>query len=51
MARETNTVKFDAKVVACFMDAHLAHAVKITGNLQRSRPGCGVRKGGAEQPR
>jgi hydroxymethylpyrimidine pyrophosphatase-like HAD family hydrolase len=28
---ETNTVKFDAKVVASFTDAHLAHAVKITG--------------------
>ena len=31
VARETNTVKFDAKVVASFTDAHLAHAVKITG--------------------
>ena len=31
VARETNTVKFDAKVVAFFTDAHLAHAVKITG--------------------
>ena len=31
MARETNTVKFDAKVVAVFTDAHLARAVKITG--------------------
>jgi hypothetical protein len=28
-ARETWTVKFDAKVVASFTDAHLAHAVKI----------------------
>jgi Cof subfamily protein (haloacid dehalogenase superfamily) len=31
VARETNTVKFDAKVVAFFTDAHLARAVKITG--------------------
>ena len=31
MARETWTVKFDAKVVASFTDAHLAHAVKIVG--------------------
>jgi hypothetical protein len=31
VARETRTVKFDAKVVASFTDAHLAHAVKITG--------------------
>jgi len=30
VARETNTVKFDAKVVASFTD-YLAHAVKITG--------------------
>ena len=29
--RETWTVKFDAKVVASFTDAHLAHAVKIVG--------------------
>ena len=31
MARETWTVKFDAKVVASFTDVHLAHAVKIVG--------------------
>jgi hypothetical protein len=31
VAREAWTVKFDAKVVASFMDAHLAHAVKIVG--------------------
>ncbi|MDQ6869550.1 MAG: Cof-type HAD-IIB family hydrolase [Pseudomonadota bacterium] len=31
VARETWTVKFDAKVVAFFTDAHLAHAVKIVG--------------------
>jgi Cof subfamily protein (haloacid dehalogenase superfamily) len=31
VARETSTVKFDAKVVPFFTDAHLAHAVKITG--------------------
>jgi Cof subfamily protein (haloacid dehalogenase superfamily) len=31
VARETWTVKFDAKVVASFADAHLAHAVKIVG--------------------
>jgi Cof subfamily protein (haloacid dehalogenase superfamily) len=31
VARETSTVKFDAKVVASFTDAHLAHAVKIVG--------------------
>ena len=31
MARETWTVKFDAKVVASFTDAHLARAVKIVG--------------------
>ena len=31
MAREAWTVKFDAKVVAAFTDAHLAHAVKIVG--------------------
>jgi Cof subfamily protein (haloacid dehalogenase superfamily) len=31
VARETNTVKFDAKVVANFTEAHLADAVKITG--------------------
>ena len=31
VARETSTVKFDAKVVPSFTDAHLAHAVKITG--------------------
>jgi Cof subfamily protein (haloacid dehalogenase superfamily) len=31
VARETRTVKFDAKVVASFTDAHLAHAVKIVG--------------------
>ena len=31
MARETWTVKFDAKVVVSFTDAHLAHAVKIVG--------------------
>jgi Cof subfamily protein (haloacid dehalogenase superfamily) len=31
VARETWTVKFDAKVVASFTDAHLAHAVKIVG--------------------
>jgi Cof subfamily protein (haloacid dehalogenase superfamily) len=29
--REAWTVKFDAKVVASFTDAHLAHAVKIVG--------------------
>ncbi len=31
VARETWTVKFDAKVVASFTDAHLAYAVKIVG--------------------
>jgi Cof subfamily protein (haloacid dehalogenase superfamily) len=31
VARETWTVKFDAKVVASFTEAHLAHAVKIVG--------------------
>ena len=31
MARETWTVKFDAKVVASFTDAHMAHTVKIVG--------------------
>ncbi len=31
VARETWTVKFDAKVVSEFTDAHLAHAVKIVG--------------------
>jgi Cof subfamily protein (haloacid dehalogenase superfamily) len=31
VAREAWTVKFDAKVVASFTDAHLAHAVKIVG--------------------
>jgi Cof subfamily protein (haloacid dehalogenase superfamily) len=31
VARETWTVKFDAKVVSSFTDAHLAHAVKIVG--------------------
>jgi hypothetical protein len=31
VARETWTVKFDAKVVTSFSDAHLAHAVKIVG--------------------
>jgi Cof subfamily protein (haloacid dehalogenase superfamily) len=31
VARESWTVKFDAKVVASFTDAHLAHAVKIVG--------------------
>jgi Cof subfamily protein (haloacid dehalogenase superfamily) len=31
VARETWTVKFDAKVVASFTDAHLADAVKIVG--------------------
>jgi Cof subfamily protein (haloacid dehalogenase superfamily) len=31
VARETWTVKFDAKVVASFTDAHLAHAVKVVG--------------------
>jgi len=31
VARETWTVKFDAKVVASFTDGHLAHAVKIVG--------------------
>jgi Cof subfamily protein (haloacid dehalogenase superfamily) len=31
VARETWTVKFDAKVVASFTDAHLANAVKIVG--------------------
>ena len=31
VARETWTVKFDAKVVESFTDAHLAHAVKIVG--------------------
>ena len=31
VARETWTVKFDAKVVATFTDAHLKHAVKIVG--------------------
>jgi hydroxymethylpyrimidine pyrophosphatase-like HAD family hydrolase len=31
VARETWTVKFDAKVVVSFTDAHLAHAVKIVG--------------------
>ena len=51
VSRETNTVKFDAKVVAFFTDVHLEHAVKITGILQRSRLGCGLRKDGAEQPR
>ena len=29
--REAWTVKFDAKIVASFSDAHLAHAVKIVG--------------------
>jgi Cof subfamily protein (haloacid dehalogenase superfamily) len=29
--REAWTVKFDAKIVASFTDAHLAHAVKIVG--------------------
>jgi len=31
VARETWTVKFDARVVASFTDADLAHAVKIVG--------------------
>jgi hypothetical protein len=31
VARETWTVKFDARVVASFTDAHLAHTVKIVG--------------------
>ena len=31
VARETWTVKFDAKVVGSFTDGHLAHAVKIVG--------------------
>ncbi|WOH67806.1 Cof-type HAD-IIB family hydrolase [Bradyrhizobium sp. BWA-3-5] len=31
VARETSTVKFDAKVVASFTDEHLAKAVKIVG--------------------
>ncbi|HEY5131084.1 MAG TPA: Cof-type HAD-IIB family hydrolase, partial [Bradyrhizobium sp.] len=31
VARETSTVKFDAKVVASFSDEHLAQAVKIVG--------------------
>jgi Cof subfamily protein (haloacid dehalogenase superfamily) len=31
VARETWTVKFDARVVPEFTDAHLAHAVKIVG--------------------
>lgn len=31
VARETSTVKFDAKVVASFTDEHLAQAVKIVG--------------------
>jgi len=31
VARETGTVKFDAKVVASFTDAHLMQAVKIVG--------------------
>jgi hydroxymethylpyrimidine pyrophosphatase-like HAD family hydrolase len=31
VARETSTVKFDAKVVASFTDVHLAQAVKIVG--------------------
>ena len=31
VARETRTVKFDAKVVASFTDAHLKRAVKIVG--------------------
>lgn len=31
MAREAWAVKFDAKVVASFTDAHLARAVKIVG--------------------
>jgi Cof subfamily protein (haloacid dehalogenase superfamily) len=31
VAREAWTVKFDARVVAAFTDAHLAHAVKIVG--------------------
>ena len=31
VAREAWTVKFDAKVVASFTDAHLTHAVKIVG--------------------
>ncbi|MGA3403757.1 MAG: HAD-IIB family hydrolase, partial [Acetobacteraceae bacterium] len=31
VARETWTVKFEAKVVASFTDTHLAHAVKIVG--------------------
>ena len=31
VAREAWTVKFDAKVVSEFTDAHLAHAVKIVG--------------------
>ena len=30
-ARETSTVKFDAKIVASFADEHLAQAVKIVG--------------------
>ncbi|MEK4032055.1 Cof-type HAD-IIB family hydrolase [Methylocystis sp. IM3] len=31
VARETSTVRFDAKVVPKFTDTHLAHAVKIVG--------------------
>ena len=31
VAREAWTVKFEARVVASFTDAHLAHAVKIVG--------------------
>ena len=31
VAREAWTVKFDAKVVASFTDAHFAHAVKVVG--------------------
>jgi haloacid dehalogenase-like hydrolase len=50
VARETWTVKFDAKIVASFTDAHLAHAVKIRRRLRRPQPGRRLREGDAEHP-
>ena len=51
VAREAWTVKFDAKVVSSFTDAHLAHAVKIVGVSDNLEVGRRLRDGRAEGPR
>jgi hydroxymethylpyrimidine pyrophosphatase-like HAD family hydrolase len=47
VAREAWTVKFDARVVAAFTDRGFGPRGEDRRHLQRSRPGCRLRGGGA----